>query len=76
VDTFCPPERQFKLISAIKRYADLGQRAVKLDVPVKEVAGVKSRELLTRVKYEAEFDKELARSIVVMDDEFKKLGAT
>ncbi len=76
VDTFCPPERQFKLISAIKRYADLGQRAVKLDVPVKEVAGVKSRELLTRVKYEAEFDKELAGSIALMDEEFKKLGAT
>ncbi|MEK6810771.1 MAG: V-type ATP synthase subunit A, partial [Candidatus Thermoplasmatota archaeon] len=75
VDTFCPPERQLKLIAAIKRYSDLGQRAVKLDVPVKDVAGLKSRELLTRVKYEAEFDAELQKTLTQMDDEFKRLGA-
>ncbi|HKZ23801.1 MAG TPA: V-type ATP synthase subunit A [Thermoplasmata archaeon] len=75
VDTFCPPERQLKLIAAIKRYSDLGQRAVKLDVPVKDVAGLKSRELLTRVKYESEFDAELQKTLTQMDDEFKRLGA-
>src|SRR6267378_6399758 len=75
VDTFCPPERQFKLISAIKKYSDLGQKAVKLDVPTKDVASLKSRELLTRVKYEAEFDKELTKTLAQMDEEFKKLGA-
>ena len=75
VDTFCPPERQYKLISAIKKYSDLGQRAVKLDVPTKDVASLKSRELLTRVKYEAEFDKELTKTLTQMDEEFKKLGA-
>jgi len=76
VDTFCPPERQFKLIAAIKKYSDLGQKAVKLDVPTKDVASLKSRELLTRVKYETEFDKELAKTLAQMDDEFKRLGAT
>jgi V/A-type H+-transporting ATPase subunit A len=75
VDTFCPPQRQFKLISAIKKYSDLGQKAVKLDVPTKEVASLKSRESLTRVKYEAEFDKELEKTLAQMDDEFKRLGA-
>jgi len=75
IDTFCPPERQYKIISAIKKYSDLGQKAVKLDVPTKDVASLKSRELLTRVKYEAEFDKELAKTLVQMDEEFKKLGA-
>jgi V/A-type H+-transporting ATPase subunit A len=75
VDTFCPPARQFKLVSAIKKYSDLGQKAVKLDVPVKDVAGLKSREVLTRVKYEAEFDKELEKTLAQMDEEFKKLGA-
>jgi V/A-type H+-transporting ATPase subunit A len=75
VDTFCPPARQYKLISSIKKYSDLGQKAVKLDVPVKDVAGLKSRELLTRVKYEAEFDKEIEKTLAQMDEEFKKLGA-
>jgi len=73
VDTFCPPERQFKLISAIRRYADLGEKAVALDVPVKDVAGLKSRELLTRVKYEEKFDGELEKTLAQMEDEFKRL---
>ncbi len=73
VDTFCPPERQFKLISSIQKFADLGKKAVALDVPVKDVAGVKSRELLTRVKYEEKFDAELDKTLAMMDDDFKKL---
>jgi len=44
-------------------------------VPTKDVASLKSRELLTRVKYETEFDKELAKTLAQMDEEFKKLGA-
>ncbi len=75
VDTFCPPERQFKLISAIKKFADLGRKAVSLDVPVKDVASVKSRELLTRVKYEEKFDQELDKALAMMDDDFKALEA-
>ncbi len=73
VDTFCPPERQFKLVTAIKKFSDLGQKAVKLDVPTKEIASLKSRELLTRVKYEAEFDGELDKTLAQMDEEFKRL---
>ncbi len=73
VDTFCPPARQFKLISAIKKYADLGAKAVALDTPVKEIASVKSRELLTRVKYEEQFDKELDKTLELMDEDFKKM---
>ncbi len=75
VDTFCPPERQFKLISAIKKYADLGKKSLALDVPVKDIAGVKSRELLTRSKYEEKFDQELEKSLALMDEDFKALGA-
>ena len=73
VDTFCPPERQFRLISAIHRYADLGAKAVTLDVPLKDVASLKSRELLTRVKYEEKFDAELEKTLGQMEDEFKRL---
>jgi V/A-type H+-transporting ATPase subunit A len=75
VDTFCPPERQFKLISSIKKFADLGRKAVSLDVPVKDIASVKSRELLTRVKYEEKFDAELDKTLAMMDEDFKKLEA-
>lgn len=75
VDTFCPPERQFKLISAIRKYADAGNKAVAVDVPVKDIASVRSRELLTRVKYEEKFDPELEKALAAMDEDFKKLEA-
>ncbi|OGS49260.1 MAG: V-type ATP synthase subunit A [Euryarchaeota archaeon RBG_16_68_13] len=73
VDTICPPERQFKLMSAIWRYADLGGKAIALDVPLKEVATLKSRELLTRVKYEGKVDEELEKTLAQMEDDFKRL---
>ena len=75
VDTFCPPARQYKLISSIRKYADLGKKSLALDVPVKDIAGVKSRELLTRVKYEEKFDQELEKTLAMMDDDFKRLEA-
>jgi V/A-type H+/Na+-transporting ATPase subunit A len=75
VDTFCPPARQFKLISAIKKYEDLGKKSLALDVPVKDIASVKSRELLTRSKYEEKFDQELEKSLALMDEDFKALEA-
>ena len=75
VDTFCAPARQFQIITAIRRYSDLGQKAVKLDVPTKDIAALKSRERLTRVKYEEGFDKELQETLAQMDEEFKRLGA-
>ena len=75
VDTFCPPERQFKLISTIKKFSDLGRKAVSLDIPVKDISSVKSRELLTRVKYEEKFDQELEKATTMMDEDFKALEA-
>ncbi|HYS72480.1 MAG TPA: V-type ATP synthase subunit A [Thermoplasmata archaeon] len=75
IDTFCPPARQYKLISSIRKYADLGKKSLALDVPVKDIAGVKSRELLTRVKYEEKFDQELEKTLAMMDDDFKRLEA-
>src|SRR2546427_2577851 len=52
VDTFAPLKRQLTLIRAIRAYFDLGRKALKLDVPLKDIAGLKSRELLARVKFE------------------------
>ncbi len=44
-------------------------------MPVKDIAAVKSRELLTRVKYEEKFDQELEKTLAMMDDDFKRLEA-
>jgi len=42
---------------------------------VRDIAAVKSREILARVKYEEKFDQELEKSLTMMDEDFKKLEA-
>jgi V/A-type H+-transporting ATPase subunit A len=76
VDTYAPLERQFKLMAAIKKFDEMGRRAVQLEVPLRDIAGLKSRELLSRVKYEENFDQEMEKTLQLMDEEFRKLGAT
>jgi len=73
VDTFCPPQRTLKLISAIKQYADRGKKALTLEVPLRSITTLKSRELLNRVKYEEKFDSDLAAIMTAMETEFQKL---
>ena len=73
VDTFCPPERTFKIISTIKQYEEAGKRALALEVPLREITSIKARELLVRVKYEEQFDEELRKLTALMDEEFKKM---
>ncbi|MFQ5837417.1 MAG: V-type ATP synthase subunit A [Thermoplasmata archaeon] len=75
VDTFCSLDRQFRLIEAIKRYNDLGKRALALEVPLKDIADLSSKALLSRVKYEEELEKEMDRTMAQMEEEFRKLEA-
>ena len=73
VDTFATLARQIALIRAVRQYFDLGQKALKLDVSLKDIAGIKSRELLARVKFEEKYDEEIQRAVAQMEDEFRKL---
>ncbi len=73
VDTFAPLKRQLQLIQAVRKYFDLGRKALKLDVPLKEIVAFKSRELLARVKFEEKYDEEMQRAVALMEDEFRKV---
>jgi len=73
VDTYAPLKRQLTLIQAIRTFHDLGQKALKLDVPLKEIANLQSRALLARVKFEEKYDEEMQRALTLMEDEFRKL---
>jgi len=42
-------------------------------VPVRDIAAVKSREILTRVKYRGS-RQELEKSLTMMDEDFKNTG--
>jgi V/A-type H+-transporting ATPase subunit A len=76
VDTFCPLKRQHALLDAIRRFDELGRKAVTLGVPVKTLADLPSRGLMTKVKYEADADAEIQRAVVLMAEDFQKLEVT
>lgn len=75
VDSYCPLDNQFRLIKAIKRYHDLGQRALTLETPLTEIVNLPSRALLSRAKYEEDMEEELSRALSQMEEEFKELEA-
>ncbi len=76
VDTYCTLENQFHLIEAIKRYDELGRRALNLEIPISEIANLPSRARLSRVKYEENLEEEMKETMGQMEEEFRKLEAS
>ncbi len=73
VDTYCTLPRQLALMQAIRKYSDLGKKALALEVPVRDVTALASKDRLARVKFEEDFEGDLKRTLEQMDDEFRKL---
>lgn len=76
VDTFCPLKRQFTLMSMIKKYSDLAKKALALEVPVKDIAYLKSRDELGKLKFEEDFDAKQKAVEDLMNKEFRALEVT
>ncbi len=76
VDTYCSLERQVRLMQAIKRFDELGKRALALEAPLREIVNLPSRALLSRVKYEEEFENELDKTQAQMEEEFRRMEAS
>jgi V/A-type H+-transporting ATPase subunit A len=74
VDTFCALDKQYKMMQAIRRFHDLGAKAIKEGAGIRDVAALKSKDELTKTKFEERFDEELAKVHAMMEDEFKALG--
>lgn len=73
IDTYCPLERQYKLLQAIRKYNDLARDALARGAPVRNIAGVKSKAELGKARFEADFDKAYAAATQLMDQEFKAM---
>ena len=73
VDTFCTMEHQYRLIKAILKYSDMANNALESGVPLEDVISVKSKDDLSKVKFEKELDKELDKVLATMDEEFETM---
>ncbi len=74
VDTFCPMDKQYKLLKAITAWGDRAHNALEAGAPIEEIMKLKSKDDLAKVKFEKDFDSALSVITKTMEDEFAKLG--
>jgi V/A-type H+-transporting ATPase subunit A len=73
VDAYCSMEKQFDMLKAIRKYADLAYSAQKAGSPIAAIIAVKSKNELARIKYVADYKPELEKILSDMDAEFVKI---
>lgn len=74
VDTFCPFERQYKLLKSVSRFGEKAIDKMENGVPINKIMEMESKDELAKVKYEEDFDAALETIMAKMDEEFTKLG--
>ncbi|MCE8423537.1 MAG: V-type ATP synthase subunit A, partial [Candidatus Methanoperedens sp.] len=74
VDTFCPMDKQFKLLKAILDWGNKAQTSLEDGAPIEDIMKLKTKDDLAKVKYEKDFDRALGVIINNAEQEFKKLG--
>ncbi|MDK2917154.1 MAG: V/A-type H+/Na+-transporting ATPase subunit, partial [Euryarchaeota archaeon] len=70
VDTFCPMSKQYHMMKAIKRYADLARAAQAGGATPAQVIGVKSKNELPQIKFIKDYEPELEKIMKQMEAEF------
>ncbi|MDD5474671.1 MAG: ATP synthase subunit A [Candidatus Methanoperedens sp.] len=74
VDTFCPMDKQYKLLKAITAWGDRANNALESGALIEDIMKSKSKDDLAKVKFEKDFDSALSVITKTMEDEFAKLG--
>lgn len=74
VDTYCPFDKQYKLLKAISKYGELANAALESGVPMGDIIAVESKDELAKIKFEEDFESALNTVMTKMDEEFAILG--
>jgi V/A-type H+-transporting ATPase subunit A len=74
VDTFCPMDKQYKLLKSITAWGNMAQSSLESGVQIEDIMKSKSKDDLAKVKFEKDFDASLGVILKSMDEEFKTLG--
>ncbi len=75
VDCYCPPKRQYTMLSLIRKYSNLADKALEAGVAVDKIAYIPARERFQQAKQDPEIDAELEAVSKDMDEQFSKLEA-
>ncbi len=74
VDCYCPIQRQHFMMTLIRKYADLADKALAAGVPVDKIVYLPVRTRFNQAKYEETIDQELQAVSEDMDKQFAELG--
>ncbi|MDR0523959.1 MAG: V-type ATP synthase subunit A [Candidatus Methanoplasma sp.] len=74
VDAYCPIGRQRVMLTLIRKYADLADKALAAGVQVDKIAYLPVRQRFNQAKYEEKVDEELEAVSSDMDAQFAGLG--
>lgn len=75
VDCYSPLERQHVMLSLIKKYSDLADKALAAGVQVDKIAYLPVRSKFNQAKYEQDIDEQLKQVGEDMEKQFAELGA-
>ncbi len=73
VDTYCPMDKQYKLLKAITIWGNKAQSALESGAAVEDIMKLKSKDALAKVKFEKDFDSALGAVTKSMEEEFGNL---
>jgi len=74
VDTFSPLKRQYDYMSAIRKFSELANKAISLEVPLDRIISLQSRTELGKLKFEESIDKDIQTVSAAMEKQFAGLG--
>ena len=74
VDCYCPLPRQYKMLTLIRKYSDLADKALVSGAQVDKIVHLPVRTRFNQAKYEDNVDEELAGVEADMDSQFAALG--
>ncbi len=73
VDTYCEPEKSYRLLKAIERFNELSRDALDQGVSVEDIKATRGKNQLAQARYEEEFDEAYEDVLETMDNEFADL---
>ncbi|MCG7847962.1 MAG: ATP synthase subunit A [ANME-2 cluster archaeon] len=73
VDTFCPMDRQFKLMDTIQKFGDKAHAALDSGVMINDIIKLQSKDELSKVRFDDDFEGSLKVVLDKMDKEFDSL---
>ena len=73
VDTYSEPKKTYSFMKTILKYGDLAYNALGRGSKVSEIISIKSKEKLSDVKFEKDYEKLLNSIVKEMESEFSRL---